>query len=874
LASIVLPDQMFGVGQKDVKVAMSNLKLPITQATITWSIDGISQTPYYWTGYLATGTDTIFTIGSHNFTEGRHIISATVTVPEDDNTNNNTFQKIVDAVDAFFYESFEGDTSRWRFINGTQPNKWIVGTATASEGNRSAYVSYNGVDNEYVATASTVHIYCDITFPETTQDYLLQLDFKVNGLRLDGTPNTVRDYVNFYLTPTNIIPTAGSLPSSDNRLGFYDRRPDWTVQRFSLPSSLAGQTRRFIISYRNSSGSVNNPPAAIDNIAIVAYPPPPVIYSIALDKSGTQIFTTASYGYSDPAPLSVKITNIGNQSTDELTIALSGVNANSFTLSKTSISNIEVNKDSLFTVVPKTGLNIGIYTATVTVNGGNNIDSKTFNISFTVNDKLSGATVETPVLASKTDSSITVKKVDAPANGQTVQYAISTMPTAMSLSWRTDTVFTGLTENTTYYVYARAEGNNNYNEGVPSVSAAITTDITPIYSIVLDKSETQIFTEASYGYVAPTPLSVKIFNTGNQSTGALTITLSGTNASDFTLSKNVISNIVVDTDSLFTVVPKTDLAPGIYTATVTVNGGNNITSKSFNVNFTVNKAAGAIVATPVHASKTHNRITLMRVNTPANGQTVQYAISTSALATSLTWRTDTVFTGLTQSTTYYAYARAAGNAYYNDGTPTVSAAIITDPTPVYNFALDKSGTQEFANATLGYPEQEPLSVKISNTGNQPTEVLTIALNGINASDFMLSKNSISNIFGGVDSLFTVVPKTGLDTGAYTATVTVTSTVFSTVSRNFTVSFTVKPSLSTGIFAGATHASPLRVWFSNDALSIEGLIRGEIFEIYSASGKLVYQSIAASDKTVLFLKQLQPPGVYILRQSNRSLKFVY
>jgi hypothetical protein len=286
--------------------------------------------------------------------------------------------------------------------------------------------------------------------------------------------------------------------------------------------------------------------------------------------------------------------------------------------------------------------------------------------------------------------------------------------------------------------------------------------------------------------------------------------------------------------------------------------------------------AGALVDAPELVSKTHNRITVRKVSNPPTGQTVQYAISKTATEKTLNWGTDTVFTGLTQNTTYYVYARSAANAYFSNGVPAVSEAITTDITPTYTFTVDKSGIQRFADTTFGYPQQTPLSVKITNTGNQLLSA-TIALSGTHANSFTLSKTSVSNIAVGNDtSSFTVVPKTGLDTGTYTATVTVTSTISTTTFRNFIASFKVKPAppTITGIWDKEANDEPsLQAWISNGVLNIKGLTQGESFGIYSVSGKLVHQGIAAGDEVALVL-QLQSPGIYILRQNGRVLKFVY
>ena len=108
-----------------------------------------------------------------------------------------------------------------------------------------------------------------------------------------------------------------------------------------------------------------------------------ISYGIALNPSGNKDFGSATQGYSAPTAYAVTVNNTGNQATGALTVALSGTNASSFTLSKTSISSIAVGGSDSFTVVPKTGLSVGNYNATVTVSGSNGI-SASFNVSFTV----------------------------------------------------------------------------------------------------------------------------------------------------------------------------------------------------------------------------------------------------------------------------------------------------------------------------------------------------------------------------------------------------------------------------------------------------------------------------------------------------------
>jgi hypothetical protein len=82
-------------------------------------------------------------------------------------------------------------------------------------------------------------------------------------------------------------------------------------------------------------------------------------------------------------PLTVTVSNNGTQSTGELTAALTGTGAGSFTLTGSPITSIAANQTATFTVGPNTGLEVGTYTATVTVSGGNGITAS-FGVRFTV----------------------------------------------------------------------------------------------------------------------------------------------------------------------------------------------------------------------------------------------------------------------------------------------------------------------------------------------------------------------------------------------------------------------------------------------------------------------------------------------------------
>lgn len=135
-------------------------------------------------------------------------------------------------------------------------------------------------------------------------------------------------------------------------------------------------------------------------------------------------------------------------------------------------------------------------------------------------------------------------------------------------------------------------------ESVTITADKIATDFVPARSIALDKAGTQTFESKNAGYQQSelTALTVTVTNSGNTDTGALNVSLSGNNADSFLLDgvdAAFQAGIAKDSSDTFAVAPKTGLAAGTYTATVTVSGVD-VASQTFNVTFTVKAATYAV----------------------------------------------------------------------------------------------------------------------------------------------------------------------------------------------------------------------------------------------------------------------------------------
>ncbi|GHV64645.1 hypothetical protein AGMMS49587_17450 [Spirochaetia bacterium] len=165
----------------------------------------------------------------------------------------------------------------------------------------------------------------------------------------------------------------------------------FTLSKTSIPSIAAGGANTFTVVPKPGLGVTTHTAtvtvtgdsiAASFDVSFTVTTAP--AYGIDFDVSGAYTFPAAIAGYGTQTALSVTIANTGNRDTGNLTAALSGAGSGSFFLSKTTVTSIAVGDTGSFTVVPKTGLSAGSYTATVTISGGNGI-SKNFSVSFTVN---------------------------------------------------------------------------------------------------------------------------------------------------------------------------------------------------------------------------------------------------------------------------------------------------------------------------------------------------------------------------------------------------------------------------------------------------------------------------------------------------------
>ena len=167
-----------------------------------------------------------------------------------------------------FMEDFEVWPHNWSVLNGTQTNKWWVGTATAYAGNQSAYISdsADGSTYNYVNTASIVHMYREIIFPQNALEYELSFMFKCYG-------ESSFDGLKVYLVDLATVPVAGTEVAT-GQIGntWYNQTPGYNWTKITIPlSNVGGTTKRLVFSWKNDTSVANQPPAAIDNVEVIAY---------------------------------------------------------------------------------------------------------------------------------------------------------------------------------------------------------------------------------------------------------------------------------------------------------------------------------------------------------------------------------------------------------------------------------------------------------------------------------------------------------------------------------------------------------------------------------------------------------------------------
>jgi len=150
---------------------------------------------------------------------------------------------------------------------GGTRNRWFIGnpTGVGATGTRAVYISSDGgTSYTYDNTRTSVsHFYRDVTIPAGVNNVTLSFNWKTQG-------ESGFDYLAVYLVPTTTTP-AGGTALATGQLG-SNLSGSSTYQTFTmdLPCSVVGTTQRLVFSWVNDDEFGTTPPAAIDNISLIA----------------------------------------------------------------------------------------------------------------------------------------------------------------------------------------------------------------------------------------------------------------------------------------------------------------------------------------------------------------------------------------------------------------------------------------------------------------------------------------------------------------------------------------------------------------------------------------------------------------------------
>lgn len=224
---------------------------------------------------------------------------------------------------------------------------------------------------------------------------------------------------------------------------------------------------------------------------------------INLELTGGSSFEakTEGYGEEDIETKTVTVTNTGAEATGDLTVALSGDNANCFEISPTesTISSItSVGGIATFSIKPKTRLSPGTYTAIVTVSG-ENIDSQSLDISFKVDNAVTKTLTSIAVTTAPTKTNYTAgESFDSTGMVVTATYsdsstnaitgytftpnaALTTDNTSITISYTegevTKTATQAITVNALEYNITVKDGKATQDEGTEIIKASVGTTV-------------------------------------------------------------------------------------------------------------------------------------------------------------------------------------------------------------------------------------------------------------------------------------------------------------------------------------------------------------------------------------------------------------
>ncbi|MDD4848852.1 MAG: choice-of-anchor J domain-containing protein, partial [Bacteroidales bacterium] len=168
---------------------------------------------------------------------------------------------------------FENETENqyWKFENGTQTNRWCIGTA-GGNGNtgKGLFISDDGFYNNYSNTSSYVYAYR--TIADMSGSMRVRFNWRANG-------ESNYDFLRVFLVPDSVLLIAGeangmkfgSDPTPTGWIsltnGKLNLQNDWQIVDTIINFEHSGNYN-LVFYWKNDSGGGAQKPAAIDNISV------------------------------------------------------------------------------------------------------------------------------------------------------------------------------------------------------------------------------------------------------------------------------------------------------------------------------------------------------------------------------------------------------------------------------------------------------------------------------------------------------------------------------------------------------------------------------------------------------------------------------
>ncbi len=192
---------------------------------------------------------------------------------------SKSFRTIITPATIPYIYAFEDATENeaWVLINGTQTNKWYIGTASSNSGNGLYISNDNGTTNAY-STGSLAFSYAYRTISMGTGDYVISYNWKAQG------ESSSYDFIRVWLAPASFVFTPGQAPNGGTSVYNYatgNNPSGWisldeshslnqvsSWQNKTLTASISAGTYNLVFMWANDGSGGTQPPASIDNISI------------------------------------------------------------------------------------------------------------------------------------------------------------------------------------------------------------------------------------------------------------------------------------------------------------------------------------------------------------------------------------------------------------------------------------------------------------------------------------------------------------------------------------------------------------------------------------------------------------------------------